>query len=77
MRLPGMNFDASMRFNPKRGTISRHGLQTTLRVDTVNVALDPIQSLLKSIKAKSADASTKTTSPKIPGVSQVPSGIVV
>jgi hypothetical protein len=73
-----VNLDASIRFNPKRGTISRHGLETTLRMDTVNVALDPIRSLLEFMKAKSADLATKTTSPRTPRpVSQVHSGIVV
>jgi hypothetical protein len=49
--IPGAILDSSICFDPKRGAIPHHGLETRLRVDTIFVALDAMQSLLQSLMA--------------------------
>jgi hypothetical protein len=74
MSLPGtISLDASIRFNPKHLTISRHGLDTTLRTDAFFVSLDAIRSLLKSMNTAKSIQFQDTPAMVLGGAKQTPS----
>jgi hypothetical protein len=65
MDLPGsINVDTSVRFNPRRGKILRHGLTARLQMDAISLAVDSIQTLLASLRVtESVGPNAKASTP--------------